>query len=57
MWCENGSIYIFKTKNFKKYNNRLGGKISIYPMEILQSFEIDDKKDINFLELFLNIII
>ena len=51
MWCENGSIYIFKTKNFKKYNNRLGGKISIYPMEILQSFEIDDKKDINFLEI------
>ena len=29
MWCENGSIYIFKTKNFKKYNNRLGGKIYI----------------------------
>ena len=51
MWCENGSFYIFKPDIIKKYNNRLGGKISIYPMDILQSFEIDEVKDIKFLEL------
>ena len=51
LWCENGSFYIFKSNYLKKNKNRLGGKISIYPMKIYQAFEIDERKDVKFLEL------
>jgi len=41
-YVENGSIYIFKPQILIDFNNRLGGKIAIYPMKFWQSFEIDD---------------
>ena len=41
---ENGSIYIFSTKKFLKYRNRLFGKIGIYPMSKLNSLQIDEKR-------------
>ena len=42
---ENGSIYICKTKNLRKYNNRLSGKISIYKMDFWSTLQIDEIHD------------
>ncbi len=50
---ENGSMYIFNTKKFLKYRNRLFGKIGIYPMSKLNSLQIDEKEDILLLKKFL----
>lgn len=49
-YVENGSFYIFKPKIIKKFNNQLGGKIGVGLMEFWKSFEIDDRKDIEFCE-------
>ena len=43
---ENGSIYICKSKNLRKYNNRLTGKISLYKMDFWSSLQIDDMHDL-----------
>lgn len=57
IWCENGSIYITKVKSLLKKNNRISKNVSIYEMNIWQAFEIDEKKDIEFLQLiFKNLI-
>ena len=42
---ENGSIYIFKPQILRQHNNRLGGKISVYMMNSLDSFQIDTEQD------------
>ncbi len=55
--CENGSIYITKSKLLEKYKNRLGGNILYYKMENWQAFEIDEKKDIKFVELLFKYLI
>lgn len=41
-YLENGSIYVFKPEILEQYNNRLGGKIALYPMEKYCSQQIDD---------------
>ena len=43
---ENGSIYICKSKNLRKYNNRLSGKISLYKMDFWSSVQIDETHDL-----------
>lgn len=50
-FLQNGSIYIFNRKKFLKYKNRLFGKIGVYIMEEWQSFQIDEKKQIKFMEI------
>jgi len=50
---ENGSIYITKKKIYKNKKNRLGGKISKYIMENYSVFQIDSKKDLNFISMLL----
>ncbi len=45
-YIENGAIFIFKTKKFLKYKNRLFGKISFSEMNLINSFEIDDMNDL-----------
>ena len=50
IWEENGSIYIFKPKVLKKHNNRLGGKIAVYPMDSLDSFQVDEPHDLELIE-------
>lgn len=50
-FLENGSIYIFKPEILWKHNNRLGGKITTYEMDLWRSFEIDDKKDLEQLKV------
>ena len=50
---ENGSFYIFKRKNFLKYNNRLHGKITYYEMPKKSLFEIDDNEDLKIVRKIL----
>lgn len=50
---ENGSIYVFKPNILRKYNNRLGGKISIYEMDYWSSFQIDTSEHLELIEWIL----
>ena len=52
---ENGSIYVFKPEILRKYNNRLGGKITIYEMDIFHSAQIDEPEDIILVEALRNL--
>lgn len=47
---ENGSFYIFNTKSFLKFKNRLHGKIGYYKMSKISEFEIDDKEDLEIIK-------
>ena len=49
-FIENGSIFIFKTKEFKKHKCRLFGKIGIHVMKKENSFQIDDPEDIKLIK-------
>lgn len=49
-FIENGSIYVFKPVVLRMHNNRLGGKITLYPMRALDSFQIDEPEDIVLIE-------
>jgi len=46
---ENGSIYVFKPWVLRKFNNRLGGKITYYEMSPLESFQIDELEDLELM--------
>ncbi len=48
-FLENGSFYIFKSKEFLKKKNRLFGKIGKYDMEKKAMYQIDDKIDIKII--------
>ena len=49
-FIENGSFYIFSTNGFKKYKNRLFGKIGYYQMSDLSYFDIDEYSDLNIVK-------
>ena len=49
-FIENGSFYIFKRKNFLKFNNRLHGKITFFEMPKDSIFELDEKEDLNLIK-------
>jgi len=53
-FVENGSIYIFKPKILKKYNNRIGGKIANYNMNFWQTWELDTIEEVDLIEFFMN---
>jgi N-acylneuraminate cytidylyltransferase len=53
-YLENGSLYIFKRNILFEENNRLGGKISVYPMDKKRSHQIDNEEDILFCEFILS---
>ncbi len=53
-YMENGSIYIFKPWVLKELNNRLGGKIVLFPMDEAESWEIDSVLDFEIAEFLLN---
>jgi CMP-N,N'-diacetyllegionaminic acid synthase len=44
-YVENGSIYLFKPWVLKKFGNRLGGKIVLFPMSEESAWEIDSQFD------------
>ena len=52
-YVENGSIYIFKPWIIKEYKNRLGGKISLFPMGEVATQEIDTPIDFEIAEFLL----
>jgi N-acylneuraminate cytidylyltransferase len=47
---ENGSIYLTKTDILLKNNNRLGGKLAMYIMDEIESWEIDSEVDFLIVE-------
>lgn len=47
---ENGSIYVFKPWVLRQFNNRLGGKIAVYRMDMLDSVDVDDPEDLRAIE-------
>jgi N-acylneuraminate cytidylyltransferase len=47
---ENGSIYVFKPWVIRESNNRLGGKIAVYRMDALDSFQVDEPGDLEIME-------
>ena len=49
-FVENGSIYLFKPWVLRQFDNRLGGKIQLYEMNYLSSFEIDTLDDFTLCE-------
>ncbi|RUT00233.1 acylneuraminate cytidylyltransferase [Dulcicalothrix desertica PCC 7102] len=53
-YVENGSIYIFKPWILKELGNRLGGKISLFPMIETASLEIDSVFDFEVAEFIVN---
>ena len=44
-YLENGSFYIFTPEQIKTKNNRLGGKIGTFPMDMHKRFQIDSHED------------
>ena len=50
---ENGSFYIFKPEIIQKYNNRFGGKIGNYKMELWKMFEIDSLEDLKMCQILM----
>ena len=51
-FVENGSIYMFKPEILHKFNNRIGGKMIMYDMELWQTWEIDTYEEIDLLEFY-----
>lgn len=54
-YIENGSIYITKPEILKQYGNRLGGNITSYEMNPLDSFQIDTGEDFLLLERLISL--
>ena len=49
----NGAFFIFKKKNFLKYNNRLGKKNYFYDLSFPESLELDNYKDVRLMRAIL----
>ena len=45
-YLENGSLWIFRPDLLRRENNRMGGRITTYVMELWQSLEIDSLEDL-----------
>ena len=53
-FVENGSIYMFKPEILYKFNNRIGGKMSMFEMEFWQTWEIDTYEELDLLAFYYN---
>lgn len=51
--AENGSIYVFKPWVLRELGCRLGGKIAVYRMSALDSFEVDERDDVPVVDFLL----
>ncbi len=51
---ENGSFYIFDKNKFKKNKNRLFGKIGVFLMNKIKSFQIDNLHDFEIVKSIMN---
>ncbi len=52
-FLENGSIYVFKPWVLRELGNRLGGRIAVYEMDPLHSFQVDEPGDLELMERIL----
>ncbi len=52
-YFENGNVYITRTTILRETGNRLGGKITAYPMGIMASMEIDTPEELKLLDAIL----
>lgn len=50
---ENGSIYVTRHDLLRETRNRLGGKIAVHRMHVLDSFQVDDPADLVLMERLL----
>lgn len=50
---ENGSIYVTKTELLRKTGNRLGGKMIVYEMDEMHSFQVDTPEHLDFVRAVL----
>jgi YrbI family 3-deoxy-D-manno-octulosonate 8-phosphate phosphatase len=53
-YLENGSIYVFKPEVLRETGNRLGGRIEVFKMDPLDSFQIDGPADLDLIERILS---
>lgn len=47
--AENGSFFVFKTSILRRHNSRLGGKVTVFKQRLVDSFEINEPEDLEFL--------
>ena len=47
--AENGSFFVFRTDCLRKYDSRLGGKVTVFRQAMIDSFEINDPADLVWL--------
>jgi YrbI family 3-deoxy-D-manno-octulosonate 8-phosphate phosphatase len=52
-WEENGSFYVFRPWVLDELGNRLGGKVTIWPMHPLDSFQVDEPGDLELMTTLL----
>jgi CMP-N,N'-diacetyllegionaminic acid synthase len=52
-YIENGSIYLFTPSVLREFGNRIGQKLSVYPMEFWQTWEIDTIEEVDLVEFYL----
>lgn len=50
---ENGCIYVVRSEVFREVGMRYCGKVVLYEMPMIRSFEIDDLEDLHFLEILM----
>lgn len=46
LFNENGSIYVFKPDILMKHNNRFGGRMILFEMDLWKSFQIDSLEEL-----------
>lgn len=49
LYEENSAFYIFTKKSFFKNNNRIGNKPKMIKLNKIESFDIDEESDLNFI--------
>ncbi|ACF11506.1 acylneuraminate cytidylyltransferase [Chlorobaculum parvum NCIB 8327] len=52
-YIENGSIYLFTPSVLRDFGNRIGQKLSVYPMEFWQTWEIDTIEEVDLVEYYM----
>jgi CMP-N,N'-diacetyllegionaminic acid synthase len=52
-YIENGSIYLFTPAVLRNFGNRIGQKLSVYPMEFWQTWEIDTIEEVDLVEFYM----
>jgi len=52
-FIENGSIYVFRPCVLRESGNRLGGRIAVHRMDVLDSFQVDEPGDLELIEQLL----